>query len=59
MYLIEGFRRGRYPYSLSSEGFRGNPSAYRKWWEKRRATGSTPFNKGMHPAADTTAFMFQ
>jgi hypothetical protein len=37
MYLINGFRRERYPTSLSSDDFRGNPSEYRKWWKKRRA----------------------
>lgn len=38
MFLIEGFRKGSYPPSMSSEGYKGNPSEYRKWWSKRQAT---------------------
>jgi hypothetical protein len=36
MFLIEGFRRGSYAPSISSESFRGIPSEYRKWWSKRQ-----------------------
>jgi hypothetical protein len=42
MYLIEGFRKGRYPTSLSSEDFKGNPAEYRKWWSRARSVGTAP-----------------
>lgn len=45
MFLIEGFRTGRYPPSLSSEGFKGEPAEYRKWWSRARSTGQAPSNK--------------
>jgi len=37
MFLIEGFKIGRYPPSLCSlYYFKGNPEEYRKWWEERK-----------------------
>lgn len=48
MYLIEGFRKGRYPTSLSSEDFKGNPGEYRKWWSRARSAGTAP-SKRLQP----------
>jgi hypothetical protein len=34
MFLIAGFRKGRYPPELCSvHGFKGNPDEYKKWWD--------------------------
>ena len=37
MFLIEGFRKGRYPPGLCSVyGFKGDPEEYKRWYENQK-----------------------